>query len=427
MTGFTKPLNQMETMEDNKVLQFTAGWSHPNDMAEIRNEARQALNAMDFPTTRVEDWKYTRTTKITGKTFRQEKTNLDVASFFVGHEKSHKLVFINGYYDAAQSNILDDAITIEPISKLNNSFYAAVLDDSEENVFSLINKAYSTDGVYIHVAKNKKTAYPVEFIHVLSGEGVAANVRHFIHLEEGAEFYASMVFNSAGATDSFHNIVLEGSVGRNAKVTIDKIQNEENTVFHLAKEYFVQDADSNFLLNTITIGGALVRNGLNILVEGSNCHTEINGVYLGKEKQHLDNHTFIDHLEPHCTSSETYKGVMDDQSTGVFNGKVIVRQDAQKIQAYQSNANILLSDKATVNSKPELEIYADDVRCSHGSTTGQLDDDALFYLRARGINEKSAKELLVSAFIGEVLDKVENETTRAYIDRLFFLRYGWEY
>jgi Fe-S cluster assembly protein SufD len=418
----------MEALQENKVVQFTEGWQQPDNLLSIRKEARQALNAMDFPTTRVEDWKYTRTTRITNKTYQQKEATVDIAPYRMDNLSCHELVFVNGYFDKNASTLLkEDGLTIQGIENLDEAAYADMLEDTEENVFSLINKAYSTGGLYIHLEKNKKAQHPVHIIHVLTGNGVIANTRHFVEVEQGAELYVITSYNSKNAVDSFNNVVLEGLVGENSSLTIDKLQNEENTVFHISKENFIQDPSSRFLMNTITLGGLLVRNGVNILVEGTNCYSEINGVYLGREKQHLDNHTFIDHLYSHCTSSETYKGVMDDSSTGVFNGKVIVRQDAQKIEAYQSNGNILLSDKSSVNSKPELEIYADDVRCSHGSTTGQLDEDALFYLRARGINKKSAQKLLVAAFIGEVLDKVNNDITRAHIDKLFLEQFGWEF
>lgn len=418
----------METVQANKVIQFTENWIQPDNLTSLRKEARQALNRMDFPTTRVEDWKYTRTSRITNKIFSQQPANLGVEAYKIENLTCHKLVFVNGYFDANASAILEDeGLSIEGIETLDETAYAELLEDTEENVFSLMNKAYSTGGVSIRLGKNKKANYPIHLLHVMTGTNAVANTRHFIEVEQGGELYVITSFNSSGASDCLNNVVMEGLVGENAGLTIDKLQTEEQTVFNITKENFVQDPSSRFLMNTITTGGLLVRNGVNILVEGTNCHTEINGVYLGRAKQHLDNHTFIDHLFEHCTSSETYKGVMDDSSTGVFNGKVIVRQDAQKIEAYQSNGNILLSEKATVNSKPELEIYADDVRCSHGSTTGQLDEDALFYLQARGINKKSAQKLLVAAFVGEVLDKVTHESTRAHIDKLFLRKFGWEF
>jgi Fe-S cluster assembly protein SufD len=166
---------------------------------------------------------------------------------------------------------------------------------------------------------------------------------------------------------------------------------------------------------------------LNIEVNGENCESNLNGAYLLKGKQHIDNHSVVDHKVPNCNSNELYKGVIDDKGTAVFNGKVFVRKDAQKINAFQSNGNVLMTDDASVNSKPELEIYADDVKCSHGSTTGQLDEEAVFYLRARGLSEKSARKLMVSAFIGDVLDKIENEDVLNYTHRLLESRFGWDF
>jgi Fe-S cluster assembly protein SufD len=174
------------------------------------------------------------------------------------------------------------------------------------------------------------------------------------------------------------------------------------------------------------LNGGLVRNNLNIEVKGQNCCTNLNGAYILKGSQHVDNHTTVDHIAANCESHELYKGVVNDKSTAVFNGKVFVRKDAQKINAFQSNANVLLSDDSTVNSKPELEIYADDVKCSHGSTTGQLDEEAVFYLRARGLSEMSARKLMISAFINDVIEKVENEEVKEFVFNILQQRFDWE-
>jgi len=421
----------METMEiTNKVLQFVEPFESPKDNSQVRKMALDALNGMDFPTTRVEDWKYTRTTRITNKTFQQRGLTAlaNLEQYRIKAAEMHELVFVNGYFDEKSSNILEDeGVNISMIDQLDEAYYTDLLEDVEENVFSLINKAFGTGGAYIKFLKNKKAKFPIHIIHVLSGEQTIANSRHFIQAEEGAKGEVICSYYSENSENSFQNTVLEGNIASNASIAINKLQVEEKDMFHIATETFVQDPSSNFKINTLTLGGLLVRNGLSILVEGENCYTELNGIYLGTEKQHLDNHTFVDHLYSNCTSSESYKGVMNDQSTGVFNGKVVVRPDAQKIEAYQSNGNILLSEKSQVNSKPELEIYADDVKCSHGSTTGQLDEEAVFYLRARGLSKKNAKELLVVAFIGDVLDKIENEAVRNHVDQQLKARFGWEF
>ena len=418
----------MEIVQENKVVKFLENIPVPTQTSAVRKEALQALQGMDFPTSRVEDWKYTRTTRITNKSYRTFETSIDVSNYLLPSKEVHQLVFINGFYNKEASVLLaDDALQIQPIDEMDEALYAATVEDLEESAFSLINKGYATGGFAITVLKNKKAKYPIHLIHVVTGDFVMANTRHFFNVEEGASMEVLTTYYSNQATDSFQNIVLDGTVATNGKLTVFKVQAEEKDMFHISSENFIQAPSSNFYIHTVTLGGLLVRNGLNIIVEGENCYTELNGVYLGKDKQHLDNHTFVDHLFSHCTSSETYKGVMDDKSTGVFNGKVIVREDAQKIEAYQSNGNILLSDTATVNSKPELEIYADDVRCSHGSTTGQLDEDAVFYLQARGISVNKARQLLVAAFIGEVIEKIENKDVRSLVDALFLEQFGWEF
>ena len=206
-------------------------------------------------------------------------------------------------------------------------------------------------------------------------------------------------------SENFTNVISEIHVGKNAKLTIDKLQEENETCSHIATELVNQQQDSNFTINTVTLNGLLVRNNLTIEVNGQNCETNLNGAYILNGNQHVDNHTVVDHKVANCESNELYKGVIDGKATAVFNGKVFVRKDAQKINAFQSNGNVLLSDDATINSKPELEIYADDVKCSHGSTTGQLDEEAVFYLRARGLSEASARQLMVGAFIEDVTNR----------------------
>lgn len=416
----------MEITAENKVLKFVEGLETPTIRTSIQKEAIQALNGMDFPTTKVEEWKYTRVGRIANKTFRQEKSKANNESYKIENLEAHVIVFVNGYFDKELSNIKEDkALSIQSINDLDHDYYSEIVEGVEENVFSLINKGYQTGGAYIKVSENQKTAFPIHLLHITSGEGVISNAQHFIHLEKGSKTEIITTYNSEDAENSFTNIVMEGHVEENASLTIQKLQFEDKNVFHISNEFFVQDPSSNFKMNTITTGSLLTRNGLNVIVEGENCHTEMNGVYLGTDNQHLDNHTLIEHLYSNCTSSETYKGVMDDKSTGVFNGRVVVRPNAQKIEAYQSNGNILLSNSSSVNSKPELEIYADDVRCSHGSTTGQLDDDAIYYLRTRGISEHKAKKLMVAAFIGEVLEKIENKDVREKVDKHFLESFGW--
>ena len=227
-----------------------------------------------------------------------------------------------------------------------------------------------------------------------------------------------MSYYAENETSSFSSHITEITIENNANFTLHKIQNENSANLTIATEEIKQGKDSNVTLHTYTLNGGLVRNNVYANVNGQNSESNLYGIYLLNEKQHVDNHTTIDHQVAHCLSNELYKGVLSDQSTGVFNGKVFVRKDAQKINAFQSNANVLLSDLASMNSKPELEIYADDVKCSHGSTTGQIDEEAIFYLRARGISEKNAKLLMIDAFIGEVIEKNTNSLVK---DKIYSL------
>lgn len=418
----------MEVVIENKVLEFVADFAKPTMVSAVRQQSLDALKGMDFPTTRVEEWKYTRVAKYTKKKYKQVQVTANVDAYKIAELEAHQLVFVNGYYDEKASVILpDDAVTIKNIDELDEAFYTDLLDDTEENVFSLINKAYYSGGAFVHIEKNQKAKYPIHIIHLLEGEGVIAMPRHFVHAESGSKAEVIVSFNSNNSENSFSNPVFEGLVEENANLVIYKLQTEKKDVLHISRELFFQEKSSNFKIDTVTIGGLLTRNQLDILVEGESCYTELNGSYLGVDKQHVDNHTFVDQMYSHCVTNELYKGVMDDNSVGVFNGMILVRPGIKKIEAYQSNKNVLLSDKADVFSKPELEIYSDDVRCSHGSTIGALDEEALFYLQARGISKKSAEHLLIAAFIGDVLDKIQNEAVRKRVDHIFFVENGWEF
>jgi len=264
----------------------------------------------------------------------------------------------------------------------------------------------------------------IEIIHVQTGSDVIGSVFHNIHSDRHSEAKVVMTFHSLEAHNCFVNVKTFISIEDGAHLSMTKVQTECNQNYHIASENVNQAQNSNFTINTITLGGELVRNNLNISVNGQNCETNLNSAYILKDNQHVDNHTLVDHRVPNCVSNELYKGVIDGKATAVFNGKVFVRKDAQKINAFQSNGNVLLSDSASVNSKPELEIYADDVKCSHGSTTGQLDEKAVFYLRSRGLSEKQAREMLVQAFVGDVLEQLD-EPIRDFVNQVLEKRFGW--
>jgi Fe-S cluster assembly protein SufD len=401
---------------------------------DLRSKAAEIIASTDFPTSRTEAWKYTRVAKIKNTKFSIKESSPSHFDKLSVREKweipnlnGSVLVFVNGIYDANSSKIeVENGLEVVALSQTNSiSSELGKLVPLEKEIFSALNTIYAQDGVGIRIARNTQVQQSVQVIFVTTGENSYAGNRNIIICEDFAKAHISFNYVSLDSSISFNNSITEIHVGTNANLTIDKIQQESNTNFDIVSEFVNQGKDSTFTINTITLDGGLVRNNLNIDVNGQNCETNLSGAYILKGKQHVDNHTIVDHKVAHCESNELYKGVIDEQATAVFNGKVFVRKDAQKINAFQSNGNVLLSDDATVNSKPELEIYADDVKCSHGSTTGQLDEEAVFYLRARGISEKGARALMVSAFIGEVLEKIENEAVQAYVYAKIEEKFAW--
>lgn len=395
---------------------------------KLIKKASSVLETIQFPTTRTEAWKYTRLGKISNKKFSINKTYLKDVSNYLIVEDAYTFVFVNGFLqDDLSVSQLPKGLTMTSIqNKINNTENHIGKNITLENeVFNTLNTTFATDGAYIHIHSKSIIEKPIQIIHILSGSKTIANMRNVIISDSSSQAHIIQGFFSENADDSFTNVITEVFIKENAHLSIDKVQFEDETCYQINTEQVEQDKNSNFTINTITLNGGLIRNNLNIDVNGQNCTTNLSGAYLLKGNQHIDNHTVVDHKVANCESHELYKGVIDDKSTAVFNGKVFVRKNAQKINAFQSNANVLLSDDATVDSKPELEIYADDVKCSHGSTTGQLDEEAIFYLRARGISEKSARKLIVSAFINDVLLKIDNNDFKEYIHRLLKERFDW--
>lgn len=393
----------------------------------LRNEALSFLHANAFPTTKTEAWKYTRLTKIKNANYQTSQA-IELNEAVGLDPNAVKMVFVNGHYNASlSSQSIPDGVKLLALSEMDAEELAALsLNHSTEiDLFTAINAAYATDGCYLHISAKMNIEPTIELIHVSTGNEHIANIRHYITAEAFSKTNIVQHYLSENGNDCFTNVVTKIHVAKNAHLTINKLQEAADSNHFIGTEDVKQEQDSVFTINTVTLNGGIVRNNLNIKVAGSNCETNLNGAYILKGNQHVDNHTVVDHLVAHCNSNELYKGVIDGKATAVFNGKVYVRKDAQKINAFQSNGNVLLSDDATVNSKPELEIYADDVKCSHGSTTGQLDDEAIFYLRARGIGEHAAKQLMVGAFVGEVFEKIENEAVINRIHKIVNERFSW--
>ena len=384
--------------------------------------AMKKLEKLTFPTRKTESWKYTRVNKLISSNLYKSDTYPDAMKFEIPNLESYKVVISNG--TVISSDLAENkAVTIRG---LNGADLLLNSQADAEEIFTTINLAYEHGGIYIHVGAGTILEKPIEIIHLVDGQNTFAQVRKLIVLEAGAELQVVEGYYATEKGYAFSNVVSEIIVKENAKLHIDKIQCESDEHWQINSEYVYQEQNSVFTINTITLNGGMVRNGLNISVDGNNCDTNLNGLYYLQADQHVDNHTKVDHKKPHCTSSELYKGILDGAATGVFNGKVFVREDAQKIEAFQQNNNMILSESASMNAKPELEIYADDVKCSHGSTTGQFDEEAIFYLRTRGIGEDNAKKLMISAFAEDVLKNITTVAIRSHIDDLLKTRSAWK-
>ncbi len=388
---------------------------------DIRSAAKNTIEGLEFPTSKVEYWKYTRINKIIKRDYSISAPENEV-EIDLSVPSKNCIVLINGFYSEELSFFESEVgVTFSSLSeaKKNSSVLKEKFNSlvKKDEIFAQINSAYHQDGAFMHVEKNVQAEEPYYILNFVDDSNILSNPRNFVFVEQGANAKVVLKTINTANAGSFTNMVSELFIEKNAHFEINKIQNEADDSFQIATEQVVQADDSTFKINTFTINGAIVRNNLNIDSLGKNTMTYLNGLYPLKGKQHVDNHTYLLHREPNGESHELYKGILGDSSTGVFNGKVFVHREAQKTNAFQSNANIVMTDSATINSKPELEIYADDVKCSHGSTTGQLDEEALFYLRARGLSKDSARAVLVNAFASDVIEQIGVESVKEEIEQ----------
>lgn len=409
-----------QIIEHSYLANLTHGKSPLSD--HLIKEAMEVIRTTPAPTTRTEAWKYTRVAKLTKKEYSENSSNITSITPYIIDDAAISIVFVNGHFQAQLSNFSSvNGLSIKSIKECSTEELSKVGSNVvlDNELFNAINTVYAQDGIFIEIAAGATIEPSIQLIHISNGANAISHQRNIIIANTSSKAHIIQAYFSENAANSFANHITEIFVADNAHLTIDKLQNEEESSNQIITEQVEQAKDSIFSINTLTFNGGLVRNNLNIAVNGTNCETNLNGAYILKGNQHVDNHTVVDHKVAHCNSNELYKGVIDGNATAVFNGKVFVRKDAQKINAFQSNGNVLLTDDASVNSKPELEIYADDVKCSHGSTTGQLDEEAVFYLRARGISEKAARQLMVSAFIGEVFEKIENDKVMDFVHTIY--------
>jgi Fe-S cluster assembly protein SufD len=394
--------------------------------AEIISAIRY-LEDKGIPNNKHEDYKYCNIEAVLRKEFKSveqafnELTNADIAPLKI--DEAINLVVVNGVYNEELSEkMIVKGLTVNSLNELSSSEKALLCSQAKSDTDALIalNTAFSANGLFLQIDRNNIIPMPLHVIYVNSGNAnIVTNTRSFINVQANAQATLIESFYNIGSAKVFSNFVSEKFVGENAKLTCHTFQNEGALSYSVNTNQVKINKYSNYSNTTMTLSGELVRNNHNVVLADSNCEAHLNGLFISNGNQQIDNHTLIDHQMPHCESNELYKGIAKDKSAGTFNGKIFVRKDAQKTNAYQSSKNILMSDDATINTKPQLEIYADDVKCSHGTSTGKIDIEALFYLKARGIGEESARKLLLQAFAQELIDKIEIPSLQERVLNLF--------
>ena len=376
----------------------------------------EALNLGSFPKRKEERWKYTPLRFLKKINFHNQ-FNFKIEHLnSLGIPKIEGLVIVleNGKFNSSLSNIIDlmdiELLFLNDVDIVNNS-----QEPSHKNYFTNLNFSFLTEKVVLKIKPNVNINEPINFVNIISDDNCISNTQFNIDIYESSKLHIRQYFlGSLNSKDGFINHRNQVYLKSQSSLTIDKFQ-DLNQNFNFCNEFIDQEQESKFIMNTFSASGIILRNDVFNNVNGKNCHSELNGVFAPVEKQHFDNHTTINHFVADCKSFENYKGVIKESGVGVFNGKVIVHKDAQKIEAFQKNNNILLDDESKIYSKPELEIYADDVRCSHGSTTGRFDEEALFYLRSRGISIKKSLELMTLGFINEVIEKSNDSAYKEFV------------
>jgi len=405
---------------------------------DMRTEAIKRFESEGFPDKKDEAWKYTSLKKVLKQDFSVfAKTEFaveykDVQPYFIHDIDSYKIVFVDGKYASHLSETTHDGIDICLMSAaLSKPKYQVVIENyfntiAEKDSLTSLNTAFSNEGAYIHITKNKLVEKPIQIIHFSTGNEAALLLqpRNLIVVDENAHVQIIERHQSLTDNPSLTNSVTEIFAAKRGIVDYYKVQNDKENASLIDSTYINQERESHVSVHTFSFGGKLTRNNLNFYQNGEYIDSTLNGVTIIGNNQHVDHNTLVHHIEPNCESHQDYKGIFGDSSIGVFNGKVLVNKEAQKTNAFQANNNLLISDKASINTKPQLEIFADDVKCSHGCTIGQLDENALFYLRARGIPEKEAKALLMYAFANNVLESVKIPQLKNRINALIANKLG---
>lgn len=410
-----------------------------SELHDIRTAAIENFENKGFPSKKDEAWKYTSLNAVLKNDFTvfpKHENSIEfnqVRKYFLHEVDTYKLVFIDGVFSSHLSATTHEGIDICLMSSaLNKPKYKMVIDKyfnqiaSKEESLTSLNTAFANEGAYINIPKSKVAEKPIEIMYFSTGNESALLIqpRNLIVVGENAHVQIIERHQSLNENPVLTNSVSEIFAEKRAIVDYYKIQNDTLEANLIDNTFVSQQQESHVSLHTFSFGGNLTRNNLNFYHFGERLTSTLNGITIIGEKQHVDHYTLVRHAAPNCESFQDYKGIYSDRSTGVFNGKVFVEKDAQKTNAFQKSNNILLSDKATINAKPQLEIFADDVKCSHGCTVGQLDETALFYMQQRGIPKKEAKALLMYAFSNAVIENIKIPELKQRITKIIATKLG---
>ena len=409
--------------------------TQPSWLFPMRKAGIARFAELGFPTLQDEDWRFTNVAPIaelpfkpvfeTGKNALQAET---ISQFTFGQLPATRLVFVNGHFVASLSSppVDEKGVTVKSLAAALSSDTAIIekhlgrLAQNEENAFASLNTAFFQDGAFIHLGAGKTLEKPIHLLFVsTTGErGSTSHPRNLIIAEKGSQ--ATVLETYVGTVDApyFTNAVTELVLDEGAVLEHAKYQDESQSAFHVAAVHSHLGRNADFISHSVATGARLSRNNIRTSLAGEGVQCILNGLYLTKGEQLADHHMVVEHAQPHCNSHEYYNGILDGRSKGVFHGRILVRQPAQKTDAKQTNKNLLLSDEATADTKPQLEIYADDVKCTHGATVGQLNEDSIFYLRARGLGADTARRMLIHAFAGEIIERIRCQAAREEMDKL---------
>ncbi len=432
-----KPQAKDKTLKEKIIELSKDNWDHivaydTANVTKIREEALKKFIDLGFPNQSIEEWRYTKLDNVLANDYDHEFlppkkiTNINnIVICNVPHLNTLVLSLLNGWHvfmeDAVKT--ISDGVIVGSFAHALKKYPEIVgkhfskYSGTGKNGLEALNTAIAQDGIFIYVPDGVEVKVPIQIVNIIHPESnIFVQARNLIILGKNSKLTLVHCDDSYNLSPGFSNTVTEVFIDENASLNHIKLQNINNDSTIVNSTYFHQEANSRLLYNAISLNGGLIRNNIYAKLNGEGCEANVFGLYLMDRTQHIDNYTYIDHAKPNCKSKELFKGILDEKASGVFNGHVMVRKDAQRTSALQKNQNILLTDTAKIDSKPFLEIYADDVKCSHGATVGQLDDEALFYLRARGIGLRNAELLLMYAFAAEIINFISIEALRTRID-----------